>query len=288
MKITLPRMIAFAGLPLLCAACGASDPSKELLSARDANTKLQQSDAAQLNPAGARDAQDALTAAEAAHKDSAGSDKEKTAAYIAQRKSELAVAQAEEARAHQDRDKADQAYQAQLEQQLSSSRQEMQQLQAQQEKAQKEQVAWRKKGENLVVTLSGVLFDTGGHTLSPDAKKRLDVVAHALKDNPTRAVTIAGYTDNQGRSETNRTLSQKRADAVRAYLEKQGVPATRLASEGRGDTNPVATNDTEEGRADNRRVEITMHPPGEAPERQLVKGTDPAAKAPAKAPAKPK
>jgi outer membrane protein OmpA-like peptidoglycan-associated protein len=278
-------MIALAGLPLLYAACAASDPSKELLTARDANTRLMQSDAAQLNPAGARDAHEAMLAAEEAHKDSAGSDKERTAAYVAQRKSELAVAQAEEARARQDRDKADQAYQAQLEQQLTSSRQQVQELQAQQaasEKAQKEQVAWRKKGENLVVTLSGVLFDTGGHTLSSDARKRLDVVAHALKDNPTRAVTISGYTDNKGRSETNRNLSQKRADAVKAYLEKQGVPASRLVSEGKGDTNPVATNETEQGRADNRRVEITMHPPGQAPERQLVKGTDPAAKSPAK------
>jgi outer membrane protein OmpA-like peptidoglycan-associated protein len=270
-------MIALAGLPLLCAACGASAPSKELLTARDANTKLQQSDASQLNPVGTRAAQEAMTTAEEAHKESAGSDKEKTAAYIAQRKSELAVAQAEEARARQDRDKADQAYQAQLEQELTSSRQQLQELQAQQaasEKAQKEQVAWRKKGENLVVTLSGVLFDTGGHNLSPEAKKRLDVVAHALKDNPNRAVTISGYTDNQGRSETNRALSQKRADAVKAYLEKQGIPASRLVSEGRGDASPVASNDTDEGRADNRRVEITMHPPGQAPERQLVKGTD--------------
>lgn len=278
MNTTLPRMIALAGLPLLCAACGASDPSKELLTARDANSKLMQSDAVQLNPSGTRNAQEAMAAAEEAHKDSAGSDKEKTAAYIAQRKSELAVAQAEEARAHQDRDKADQAYQAQLEQQLSASRQEVQELQAASEKQQKEFVAWRKRGESLVVTLSGVLFDTGGHNLSPDAKKRLDVVAHALKDNPRRAVTIAGFTDNKGKSETNRTLSQKRADAVKGYLEKQGVPASRMYSEGKGDANPVASNDSEEGRADNRRVEITMHPPGEAPERQLVKGTDTPAK----------
>ncbi|HEU4578739.1 MAG TPA: OmpA family protein [Polyangiaceae bacterium] len=240
-----------------------------------------QSEAVQLNPSGTRDAQEALAAAEAAHKESAGSDREKTAAYVAQRKSELAVAGADEARARQERERADQAYQAQLEQQLSASRQQVEQLQAQQtasEKALKEQVAWRKQGENLVVTLSGVVFDTGGHNLSADARKRLDVVAHALKDNPTRAVTISGYTDNRGRSETNRALSQKRADAVKAYLERQGVPASRLASEGRGDANPVASNDTEEGRADNRRVEITMHPPGEAPERQLVKGTDRAPK----------
>jgi outer membrane protein OmpA-like peptidoglycan-associated protein len=280
-KTTLPRRIALV-LPLAWAACGASDPSKELLTARDANTRLLQSDAARLNPTGTREAQEALSAAEEAHKDSAGSDKEKTAAYIAQRKSELALAQAEETRAHQDRDQADQAYQAQLEQQLSASHQQLQELQAASEKAQKEQVAWRKKGESLVVTLSGVLFDTGGHHLSADAKKRLDVVAHALKDNPTRAITITGYTDNKGRSETNRALSQKRADAVRTYLEKQGIPASRLGSEGRGDSNPVASNDTEQGRADNRRVEITMHPPGEAPERQLVKGTDSAPKGRAK------
>jgi OOP family OmpA-OmpF porin len=277
-------MFALAGLPLLCVACGASSPSKELLTARDAYAKVSKSPAAQLNPTGTREAEEALKAAEAAHEESAGSDEERAAAYVAMRKAELAMAQADEARAHEDLENADKAYQAHLEAKLGSTERQLSELETTQEKAKKEQVGWRKQGENLVITLSGVVFDTGGHDLSADAKKRLDVVAHALTDSPGRAVTIAGYTDNKGGSENNRALSQRRADAVKAYLESQGVASDRIISEGKGQNNPVASNDTAEGRANNRRVEITLHPPGEASERQLVKGTDP----PAKSQAKPK
>jgi outer membrane protein OmpA-like peptidoglycan-associated protein len=269
-------LFALAGLPLLCAACGAAAPSKELLTARDAYAKAGKSDVGQVNPAGARDAQEALAAAEAAHHEDAGSERERTAAYVAMRKSELAMAQADEIRAHQDRAKAEQAYQAQLEQHLASTQQELATQQAASEKAKKELVGWRKKGEDLVITLSGVSFDTGGHNLTRDAKKRLEVVAHALKENPDRAITIAGYTDNAGKKDANVALSQRRADSVKAYLETQGVAPSRLISEGRGEDNPVASNDTAEGKASNRRVEVTLHPAGAVSERQPVKGTDPA------------
>jgi outer membrane protein OmpA-like peptidoglycan-associated protein len=275
-------MFAIAGLPILCAACGASAPSKELLTARDAYAKVSKSSAAQENPDGTREAQAALAAAEESHREDAGSEQERSAAYVAMRKSELAMAQAEESRLRQEHAKAEQAYQAQLakqltstQQQLASTQQELETLQADSEKAKNERVGWRKKGENLVITLSGVSFDTGGHNLTLDARKRLDVVAHALKEYPERNIAIAGYTDNTGREETNLALSQKRADSVKAYLISQGVPSQRLASEGRGESNPVASNDTPEGKAGNRRVEITMLPKGESTDRQLVKGVDP-------------
>jgi outer membrane protein OmpA-like peptidoglycan-associated protein len=265
----------------LCAACGASAPSKELLTARDAYAKASTGAAAQENPEGVLDAQKALTAAEETHLEDAGSDQERSAAYVATRKSEVAVAQAEESRMRQDREKADQAYQAQLEkqlsstqQQLSSTQQQLETLQADADRAKNEQVGWRKRGENLVITLSGVSFDTGGHNLTPDAKKRLEVVAHALKEYPERSIAIAGYTDDKGREDANLALSQKRADSVKAYLISQGVPSQRLMSEGRGEANPVASNETPAGRAGNRRVEITLLPKGESPDRQLVKGVD--------------
>jgi outer membrane protein OmpA-like peptidoglycan-associated protein len=268
-------LFALGGLPLLCAACGAAAPSKELLTARDAYAKAGTSNVAQVNPAGARQAQEALQAAEAAHHEDAGSERERTAAYVATRKSELAVAQADEARARQERENAEQAYQAQLEQHVLSAQQELETLQAAAEKATNEKVGWRKRGQDLVITLSGVSFDSGGHNLTPDAKKRLDVVAHALKEYPERIVTISGYTDNAGKKEANLMLSQKRADSVRAYLESQGVAPSRLISEGRGEDNPIASNDTAEGKASNRRVDITLHPAGgRVSERQPVKGTD--------------
>lgn len=271
MKATKQFLFVIVGLPLSCVACGASAPSKELLTARDAYAK-----AAQANPTGTRDAQEALDDAEASHRDDAGSEQEIAAAYVATRKSEIALAQADEARAREDSEKAQLAYQAQLEQQLVATRQQLQTVHAASEKAKNDRVGWRKKGEDLVITLSGVSFDSGGHNLTPDAKKRLDVVAHALKDYPERSITIAGYTDDKGQDAANLALSQKRADSVKAYLESQGVPPPRLVSEGRGESNPTASNDTAEGRANNRRVEITLHPAGQGNDRQLVKGTDPA------------
>lgn len=275
MKSTLPYTFAIAGLSFLCAACGAAAPSQELLSARDAYQKLGKSGTAQSNPDGVRDAQRALAEAEEAHRDDAGSERERSAAYVAQRKSELAIAQADEAIARQDREKADQAYQAQLEGQLNATRAQLRMEQAVSEKAKKDQQGWRKKGEDLVITLSGVLFETGGHDLTADAKKRLDVVIHAVRQNPERTITIAGYTDSKGRADYNRTLSQKRADEVKRYLEGQGVAPSRIASVGRGEEDAIASNDTEQGRAENRRVEITLHRAGDLPERLPVKGTDP-------------
>ena len=275
MKSIRSSIFVFAGLPFLCVACAAAGPSQELKTARDAYAKASDNGAAQGNPASTRDAQEALEAAEAAHRDDAGSEQERSYAYVAQRKSELAVAQAEEARAREEREQDEQAYQAKLEQRLSETQQELQAQQAASEKAQKDLVNWRKRGEDLVVTLSGVLFEKGGHDLSADAKKRLDVVVHTVKQNPERTITIAGYTDSSGRAETNRTLSQKRADEVKGYLQGKGIAASRIISEGHGEDNAIASNETAEGRAENRRVEITLHRAGDLPERQPVKGIDP-------------
>jgi outer membrane protein OmpA-like peptidoglycan-associated protein len=264
-------MFALAGLPLLFAACGASQPSKELLSARDAYAKLGESDASQVNPAATREAQRALQDAEKAHNEDEGSEQARSAAYIAARKSELAMAQAEEFHARQEREKADQAYQAQLEQQLASTQQE---LQAQQEQVKMAQAGWRKKGEDLVLTLSGTLFKSGSTELTPEGTASLDKVVDGVKRNQARTITIAGYTDSKGATEANMTLSQKRADAVKAYLQGQGAEVTQMSSVGRGESDPIASNDTAEGRAGNRRIEITMQGAGEASERQPVKGTD--------------
>lgn len=270
-----PHMLTFTGLALSCLACGAAGPSPELKTARDAYAKVNASEAAKENPAATRDAQQAIEAAEAAHRDDAGSETEQAYAYVAMRRSELAMARAEELKAREDRELADQAYQAQLQRQLSSARQELQAQELAAEKAKQEQLGWRKKGDDLVITLSGVLFQTGGHELTSVAKKRLDAVANAVKQNPERNLTVAGYTDNVGREEFNRTLSQQRADQVQAYLEKQGVPASRITSKGHGEEDAIASNATAEGRAENRRVEITLHRAGEPPERVPVKGTDP-------------
>jgi outer membrane protein OmpA-like peptidoglycan-associated protein len=70
---------------------------------------------------------------------------------------------------------------------------------------------------------------------------------------------IVGHTDSQGSDEYNQGLSQRRASAASTYLMAQGVSAARLRTLGRGEMEPVASNDAESGRQLNRRVEIAIY-----------------------------
>ncbi len=118
----------------------------------------------------------------------------------------------------------------------------------------------RVEATETIITLSGeVLFATGHSVLLPAALERLSPVADAMSASDETAV-VSGYTDSVGTDEHNRTLSQSRADSVREYLISLGVPAARIRAQGLGESNPIASNDTVEGRAYNRRVEISLHP----------------------------
>jgi outer membrane protein OmpA-like peptidoglycan-associated protein len=66
---------------------------------------------------------------------------------------------------------------------------------------------------------------------------------------------IGGYTDNVGNPTANQRISQQRADAVRRFLIEKGVSSDSLVAKGYGDSNPIASNDTEDGRFKNRRIE---------------------------------
>lgn len=78
-----------------------------------------------------------------------------------------------------------------------------------------------------------------------------------MKAHPDLRIRIEGHTDNVGNAAFNQTLSEKRAAAVKAFLEKEyGIKGDRLEAQGFGDTRPVASNDTPEGRQSNRRVEL--------------------------------
>jgi outer membrane protein OmpA-like peptidoglycan-associated protein len=103
-----------------------------------------------------------------------------------------------------------------------------------------------------------LLFDTGKATLRPESQEQLQNVANILKAYPNVNVKIGGYTDDQGDSEMNRRLSTDRAQSVVAELQRLGVAANRLEAEGYGETNPVASNETEEGRQQNRRISIRV------------------------------
>ncbi|MEM1125175.1 MAG: OmpA family protein [Bacteroidota bacterium] len=107
---------------------------------------------------------------------------------------------------------------------------------------------------------AGVIqFETATARLTGSSFEILDRIAAALREAPTVYVEVQGHTDNTGSLTTNEALSQRRADAVRAYLIEQGVEAERLTAAGYGDAVPVASNDTPAGRAQNRRVVFELN-----------------------------
>ena len=112
--------------------------------------------------------------------------------------------------------------------------------------------------EAQTIVLQNVNFEFNKATLTADSKTVLDGVASGLKSDPQMKVELAGHTDSKGSDAYNKSLSQKRADSVKAYLVTQGIPASRLTAKGYGESKPVATNETDEGRAQNRRVEFRV------------------------------
>jgi len=104
--------------------------------------------------------------------------------------------------------------------------------------------------------LRGVHFNFDKYYIRNVDKPVLDEAAETLKANPNVKVYVNGYCDAVGSVPYNLKLSQRRAEAVAAYLEDKGIPASQLIPQGFGKTHFVATNKTAEGRAENRRVEL--------------------------------
>jgi len=113
-----------------------------------------------------------------------------------------------------------------------------------------------KSGRSAV--LNNLFFDSNQATLKPRSRTELDRLVEFLRQNPTLRVEVAGHTDNVGTPAANLSLSQRRAQAVLAYLSAHSVPAARLRAHGYGETKPVAANDTEAHRAQNRRIELRI------------------------------
>ena len=108
------------------------------------------------------------------------------------------------------------------------------------------------------MTLSDVLFDTGAATLKPGADLALNRLAEFMRDNEKMRVIVEGHTDSQGADSYNEELSRERARAVADALAGRGIAPDRIEALGRGETYPVATNDSSAGRQQNRRVEIVF------------------------------
>lgn len=109
------------------------------------------------------------------------------------------------------------------------------------------------------IVLRGVTFEFDKATLTPQATSRLDNVVDALQASDSVAFRIDGYTDSIGSERYNQDLSQRRVNSVREYLINHGISSRRITgTEGHGESNPVASNDTKAGRAQNRRVELNV------------------------------
>jgi outer membrane protein OmpA-like peptidoglycan-associated protein len=108
------------------------------------------------------------------------------------------------------------------------------------------------------IVLRGVNFDFDKYNIRPDAVPILEQACSQLKAEPSIDVQAQGYTDSVGTEAYNQRLSERRANAVRNWLIKCGIPASRLTAKGFGESNPVASNDTAEGRAQNRRTELVV------------------------------
>jgi outer membrane protein OmpA-like peptidoglycan-associated protein len=101
-----------------------------------------------------------------------------------------------------------------------------------------------------------VSFDTGRSDIKSNFRPVLERFAQTLNDNPAATVSIIGHTDSTGSDSVNDPLSIDRAARTRDYLSQRGISPNRIMIDGRGEREPIASNDTDSGRARNRRVEI--------------------------------
>jgi OOP family OmpA-OmpF porin len=116
------------------------------------------------------------------------------------------------------------------------------------------------------------LFNFDKSELRPDAKAELDDLVARLHAANVDEITVVGHTDSIGTDQYNQKLSERRANAVKAYLVAQGMSAEKIQAEGKGEREPVADNKTKQGRQENRRVDIQVQGTSTQPE---VVGTAP-------------
>ena len=117
----------------------------------------------------------------------------------------------------------------------------------------------RREGEGIVINFKEkVLFGFDQSVLTSNAQVNLDKLTNVLQKYPDTNIEIIGHTDNKGSDAYNNDLSQRRSNSVSSYLKDHGINNSRLLTKGMGESDPVASNDTDEGRAQNRRVEFVI------------------------------
>ena len=134
--------------------------------------------------------------------------------------------------------------------------------------AEQSQIAKMQQEQKWVVA-GDMLFPEGGYQLGTDGKQALNQYVPKLQTLQNAKVVVYGYTDNlqvgpalqRAGIANNIDLSSRRADNVVAYLEAQGVNPNVISAKGRGETHPIAPNNTPPGRAQNRRIEVVVEQP---------------------------
>jgi outer membrane protein OmpA-like peptidoglycan-associated protein len=115
-------------------------------------------------------------------------------------------------------------------------------------------------GEGIAVTFdSGILFSFDSADLTSEARSNLRKLADSLQAEPLTNVMIVGHTDSDGSDSYNQQLSERRGRSAENFLVSSGVASSRLSSRGRGEAEPIASNETADGRRQNRRVEVAIY-----------------------------
>jgi outer membrane protein OmpA-like peptidoglycan-associated protein len=118
-----------------------------------------------------------------------------------------------------------------------------------------------KQGNQLIIRLRGIQFPVGQATLSPENYTLLSKVQQAIRVFGQPMTIVEGHTDSTGSAQTNKELSQKRAEAVKTYfVANRTLPESRIKATGYGPDKPLAPNTTAEGRAMNRRIDVLLTP----------------------------
>ncbi len=267
--------VALSLVSLTALACASTGPTPELLDARRAYETARVAPEARYAPERVLEAKRALERAEYAHANEPGSFQEKSLAYIAGRRAELAVVYGQYEADRRVRWTADAQYKAredvlrrEAEKNAAETRRVLEGTRAtlgtvqgnfgDEQQQGRQDAPSAESARRTVITLDGsALFVANKSELVPSGRQKLDQVAKTLKDG-TDEISVLGHTDAEGDGETNRRLSQERADAVRAYLVERGVAPDRIKAVGRGETEPIVANASPEGRAGNRRIEIVV------------------------------
>ena len=118
-----------------------------------------------------------------------------------------------------------------------------------------------RQGDELVLRMpAGITFPVDRYDIQPQFQSTLDQVAQTLSSYDQTYIDVLGHTDSTGSDAYNQTLSDRRAQSVADYLAGHGVTRARIGVRGFGESQPIASNDTDLGRAENRRVEIKVVP----------------------------